>query len=86
MADEMLGAIDDVIIAVTLRPTLHRPKVRTRARLSHGQAICLFSADAGKKITLTLLPDTGLENVARPPDKVLQGKVCPAQLSLHQRK
>ena len=82
----MLGAIDDVIITVTLRPTLHRPKIRTRARLSHRQAICLFSADAGKQVTLTLLPNTRLENVTRPADKILQGKVRPTQLSLHQRK
>ena len=86
MADEMLGAVDDVIIPVALRPTLHRPKVRTRAGLRHGQTICLFSSNTGKQVTLSLLTDTGLKNVTRPADKILQGKVRPAQFSLHQRK
>ena len=84
MADEMLGAVDDVIIPVALRPTLHRPKIRTRAGLRHGQTICLFASNTREQIALTLLTDTCLEDITWPTHKILQGEVRPAQLPLHQ--
>ena len=49
VADEVLGAVDDEVVALAHRGGLHAAQVRARARLGHRQAIDALAAHAGSR-------------------------------------
>ena len=55
MADEMLGAVDDEVVAVAHRGGLHAAQVRAGARLGHRQAVGALAAHARQQVALALL-------------------------------
>src|SRR5690606_9906340 len=66
VADEMLGAVEDPVVAVLTRGGLHAAQIRPRAGLGHGEAVPGLAADAGVEILLLLLVRTGKQDVRRP--------------------
>ena len=78
MADEMLGAVDDEIVAVLFGKAFHAAHVGAHARLGHGEAIHHFSLNRGKEIFLALLADAGHQNVGGPCDAVPMERVVGA--------
>jgi len=59
VADEMLGAVDDEIVAVAARKGLHAADIGPRVRLGHGQRVQFLTLDAGRQVTLALLVVAG---------------------------
>ncbi len=83
MADEMLGAVDDEIIAVLHGEAFHAAHVGARARLGHGKAIRFLAAHGGEEIFLALLALAGHQDIGRPRHAVpMQRVVGAAQLLL----
>src|SRR5262245_3701839 len=54
MADEVLNAVYDEIIAVANRRTFHTAHIRTRARLGHRETVRFFTPHRRKEIFLAL--------------------------------
>src|SRR5699024_8794358 len=84
MADEVLGAVDDVVVAITYRTCVHRAHIRSSARFGHRQAVVALTADRGQQVAFTLLALTGFEDVARPGDEHLQSEARLAELAFGQ--
>ena len=59
VADEMLGAVDDPVIAIRFRLTLHAANVRACIRLGHRQRIEFLTADDRRQVFFALLTFTG---------------------------
>ena len=78
MADEMLGAVDDEIIAILLGEAFHAAHVGAHARLGHGEAIHHFSLNGGEEIFFALFADAGHEDVGGPRDAVPMQRVIGA--------
>ena len=85
VADEVLGAVDDEVIALLYRARLHAAQIGTGLRLGHGQALDTLAPHGRQQVALALLTPARQQDVGRPPDTaVLQGVACVAQLFLVQ--
>ena len=85
IGDEMLGAVDDIDVALALGPRLHGAQVGAGVGLRQRQAFHPLAADRRLEIALDLLALAGAQDVRRPRDGILQGKAGAAELALHQR-
>jgi len=85
IGDEMFGAIDDEVFAITHGPGFHGAQVRAGLRFGHGQTLDPLAPDGGQQILLDLIALAGTQNVGRARHGILQGKGCAAQFDLHQR-
>jgi len=83
-ADEVLGAVDEVIVAVAFRSGGHRHDVRARPRLGERKALVALAAHARQQVALALVAVAGEQNLRRPPDEVLQGEARLREFPLHQ--
>ena len=78
MADEMLGAIDDEIIALLFGKAFHATDVRANAGFGHGEAIHHFSLYGGEEIFFALFADAGHKDVGGPCDAIPMERVIGA--------
>ena len=84
VADEVLGAVDDVVVPVPAGRRGHGADVRAGARFGHRDAVVPLTADGGEQVALPLVGVATLQDVARPLDQHLQGVAGPAQLAFGQ--
>jgi hypothetical protein len=55
MTDEMLGAVDDEVVALLHGGGLHAAQIGTGLRLAHGQTLDPLTAHGGQQVALALL-------------------------------
>ena len=63
VADEVLRAVDDEIVAVLLGEGLHAAQVGADAGFGHGKAVRLLALDGGEKVLVALLALAGHQDV-----------------------
>jgi len=83
VADKMFDAVDAVVATgVAFGCACHRANVGAGAGFGHCQAVGFLAADAWIQVLFALLADAGLQNVARPRDRVLQCHVGAAEFAV----
>ncbi len=84
MADEVLGAVDDVVVPVAHRPRRHRPDVGPRAGLAHRETVVALTLDGRHQIAIALVALARLEDVAGSGHEPLERIAGLAELALRQ--
>ena len=86
MRNEMLGAVDDPVVAIGFGKTFHAAHVGTGVRLGHGKRIEFLALDGRDQVFLALLVVAGHENAGGAAKKHGQAHRAPAKLALDERK
>ena len=79
VADEVLSAVDYVVVAAALGPAGHAPQVGAGVGLAHGQALHPLAPHGGQQVLLHLVAGAGPQDVGRPGHDVVQGVGGPAE-------
>ena len=85
VADEVLAAVEDEVVAVTHGAGLDRVGVGAGARFGQGEAVDLLALDARQQVVVDLLAGAGHEDLRRPRDEHVQRPGDLRQLALDQR-
>ena len=85
-ADEMLAAVDDIILAVPDRAGLDAHGVRAGIGLGEGEPLLALAADHREEISLTLVVAAGIQDLRGPADPSDQPPGRFAELAIHQRR
>jgi hypothetical protein len=83
-ADEVLGTIDDEIVAVAFGGGRHRQDVGTSARLGECEDFLFLAGDAGFEVFFDLIAGTGHQYLRRPVDITVQAVAGFAELAFEQ--
>src|SRR5215472_16144480 len=67
VAYEVLGAVDDPVVADSTCEALHATQVRPGAGLRHGESVDLVAADAGDQVARLLFFCTGAQDLGWTP-------------------
>ena len=85
VADEVLHAVDHVVVAVAHGAALHAAHVAARVGFAHRHAVHALAADGRQQELLDLLALAGAQDVRRAGDDVLQRVRRGAELAVDQR-
>ncbi len=83
--NEVLGAVDDPVVAVLLRKAFHAAHVGAGVRLGHGQRIELVSAHGRQQVALALLVIAAHQDAGGAAEIGGEGERAAAKLALDQR-
>ncbi len=85
MADEMLGAVDDPVVAVLAGKALHAAHVGAGIRLGHGERVELVALDRRQQVSFALLVVAGHQDARRAAEEDGEAHRAAAELAFDQR-